>query len=120
MKISEHFDSSEFVCHCGCEQMIIDVGLLNTAENLRNYLGKPMIVHCVNRCKRHNAEVGGHSNSYHMFGYAMDFHVKGLEIFELHSIIEKLWRDKNILTGGLGYYSWGNHIDVKNYRTWNE
>lgn len=120
MKISEHFDSSEFVCHCGCEQMIIDVGLLAMAENLREHIGKPMIVNCVNRCKKHNAAVNGHINSYHIKGLAMDFRVKGLKIFELHLIVKKLWKDKKILSGGLGVYSWGCHIDVKNYRTWNE
>lgn len=117
-KVTEHFSMSEIECHCGCGQSHIDSKLMKMAEALRKNIDKPMITHCVNRCRKHNRNVGGVDNSLHIPGEAMDFHCKGLSVKKLHLLCMALWKTKTILTGGLGIYDWGVHIDSGSYRTW--
>jgi len=118
MKVGKYFSEDEIKCKCGCGQAILDEKLIKMADGLREYIGKPMISHCVNRCKKHNKNVGGVSKSKHITGNAMDFHINGLSNRKLHKICKKLWKNKEILTGGIGFYPWGVHIDTGRYRTW--
>ncbi len=118
MKTSKWFTIEEIQCHCGCGQKHSDIKLLNMADRLRDHIGLPMIVHCVNRCISHNKAVGGVVGSLHVSGYAMDFHCQGLSVKKLKKICKKLWKKREILTGGLGIYSWGIHIDSGRYRKW--
>jgi uncharacterized protein YcbK (DUF882 family) len=115
MKISEHFDSSEWTCRCGCGQLIINTELVKMMERFRKRTGKPVIVHCVNRCENHNEKVGGEDNSKHLTGDACDFHVKGMPMKELHAVALS---SEDILYGGIGIYEWGVHADTGKRRIW--
>jgi len=110
----------ESPCRCNCGQNIIDELLVAMADNLRDELGV-MHVTSWNRCEKHNANVGGVENSFHVQGKAMDF-VPRMNIFEAQKICKKLWMEKNILIGGLGLYNGPKgcfiHIDSGNYRIW--
>lgn len=120
--ITDNFSEIEFTCKCGCGTTVVDDELLEMAQAFRDYIGKPMVVHCTVRCESHNRRVKGEPNSFHLPGRgakAMDFHVRGLPISELHRIARDLWKQKEILSGGLGVYDWGLHIDSAGYRTWN-
>ena len=72
MKLTEHFDSSEFRCKCGCGQgdWLMAPELVQALEELRELIGKPIIVNSAYRCPKHNAQVGGVANSYHTQGMA--------------------------------------------------
>ena len=118
IKISKHFSISEIACHCGCSQAIVNKELIEMAEKLRNLTGLPMIVSSVNRCTKHNSNVGGVSNSLHLSGSAMDFHIKGIPVSKLHEIALAHHTKDGILKYGLGIYSWGCHIDVGKFRIW--
>ena len=115
MKLSKHFISEEWICKCGCGQCIVNGNLLKMAEAFRERVKKWMIVHCVNRCPEHNENVGGVKNSKHVKGEAMDFHVRKMPMKELHTIALS---SEDILTGGVGIYDWGVHIDVGTKRIW--
>ena len=80
MKLTEHFDSSEFRCKCGCGQgdWLMAPELIQALEELRELIGKPIIVNSAYRCPRHNAQVGGVDNSYHTQGMAADIAVSGM------------------------------------------
>lgn len=117
-KVSEHFSLSEATCHCGCGQATIDKKLYEILELFRSYIGdKPMITHCINRCQKHNKNVGGVKNSQHVGGHAWDGHVAGLTTKELHELALSAYKN-NILPGGLGLYDWGIHIDSGKKRKW--
>ena len=78
----KHFKREEFACKCGgkyCNGFPAEPErkLVTVADRVREHFGKPAIVSSGVRCKQHNANVGGVSNSRHMAGKAMDFCVIG-------------------------------------------
>lgn len=120
MRLSENFTSEEMACR-HCQKQKIDDKVIAMAQELRDYLGKPMHVTSGYRCKVHNANIGGVNNSYHTKGMALDFVVRG-DMEDMQEKCRKLWSKKTILRGGLGIYT-GNkgtfiHIDIGPYRIW--
>lgn len=82
-KGSAHFTKQEFVCRCGgkyCSGYPADVSsrLVSILESLRSYYGKPITITSGLRCTRHNALVGGVSNSAHKYGKAADIFIPGI------------------------------------------
>lgn len=81
---SEHFARSEFKCKCGgkyCDGYPVEMNkkLINILEELREYYGgKPVSIRSGIRCKKHNANVGGVSNSTHRNGKAADIYISGI------------------------------------------
>ena len=110
--LSPHFDRSEFECSCGCGTVVADYKLVELAEEIRDYIGVPMVVHCCNRCLEHNKTIpGSKDTSQHVKFLAMDFHLHGVANKNLGFInhLDKLIGDR----GALGVYDWGYHIDVR-------
>jgi uncharacterized protein YcbK (DUF882 family) len=116
--VSPYFTKTEFKCRCGCGQAIINNDLVSMLDNIRYRIGLPIIIHCVNRCEKHNKAVGGVSTSKHILGNAADFHVRDMSIVKLHEYLTHNHEIQNIVTGGLGLYDWGVHIDTGRYRSW--
>ena len=111
-KLSEHFDASEFVCHCcgrGAEK--ISPRLIELLEKLRaNIGGLPLHINSGYRCPKHNAEVGGVDNSQHVLGTAADVAVpSALNIEQFKWYIQQLPFD------WAGVYRQDNfiHVDVR-------
>ena len=81
---SEHFARSEFKCKCGgkyCDGYPAEMNkkLINILEELREYYGgKPVSIRSGVRCKKHNANVGGVSNSAHTKAKAADIYISGI------------------------------------------
>lgn len=78
IKISFHFNLSEFECPC-CGRVKVDEMLLYKLEALRILWGMPLRVTSGYRCEKHNKEVGGVDNSLHMEGKAVDVAVEEKE-----------------------------------------
>lgn len=118
MKLSAHFDSSEFACKCGCGGLHngadINPWLVQVLERMRAIIGKPLVLSCGYRCPTHNAEVGGVSNSQHIYGTAADVQTpEGMTPIELFELAQDCGAD------GVGLYDWGVHVDVRGYKaTW--
>ena len=78
----EYFHRSEFKCNCGgkyCGGYPVEPkkALVQTADRVRKHFGAAALVSSGVRCPQHNANVGGVSNSRHLYGKAMDFCITG-------------------------------------------
>lgn len=117
----EHFAKKEFACKCGryCDgyPAEIDMNMVKIADAIRNRIGKPISVNSGLRYKTHNANVGGVSNSQHLYGTATDLGCpSGCTPSQMASIAEEIMGN----TGGIGIYSWGIHIDTRSTKSrWN-
>ena len=89
----KHFKRAEFACKCGkycngypteMKQIVVEV-----ADRMREHFGKPVIVSSGVRCTQHNADVGGVSNSRHLYGKAMDICVQGVPSSTLLAYIKQ-------------------------------
>lgn len=117
-----YFKKSEFRCKCGGKYcngypVEIDMGMVKIADQIRSRIGKPITVNSGLRCKTHNANVGGVSNSQHLLGNAADLGCpSGCTPAQMASIAEEIMGD----TGGIGIYPWGIHIDTRAAKSrWN-
>lgn len=111
MRLSEHFDSTEFECHCGCGQYKADSALIEVLECMRKYADCPLIVTSGYRCPDHNAAVGGVPNSYHVLGLAADIALpEGWDVDTFADLAEQCGAK------GIGKYDWGIHVDVRDYK----
>ena len=117
-----YFTRAEFKCKCGgkfCDgyPAEIDMGMVKIADEIRARIGKPISINSGLRCKAHNANVGGVSNSQHLYGNAADLGCpSGCTPTQMASIAEEIMGD----TGGIGIYSWGIHIDTRATKSrWN-
>lgn len=98
--MSKYFSESEMVCKC-CGTLPdggISEVLLNKLDQLREAVGEPIHVTCMYRCPKHNAEVGGVSNSQHVLGTAADIYCDGLTVEELTEAAKEVGFD------GIGSY----------------
>lgn len=117
----KYFKKSEFACKCGkyCNgyPSEIDMNMVKIADQIRSRIGKPIPINSGLRCKTHNANVGGVSNSQHLLGNAADLGCpSGCTPTQMASIAEDIMGD----TGGIGTYSWGIHIDTRATKSrWN-
>lgn len=118
----EFFTREEFRCkcdgkYCNGYPVDIDMNMVKIADQIRSRIGKPITVNSGLRCKTHNANVGGVSNSQHLFGNAADLGCpSGFTPTQMASIAEEIMGD----TGGIGTYSWGIHIDTRSTKSrWN-
>ena len=117
----KYFKKPEFACKCGkyCNgyPVEIDMNMVKIADEIRNRIGKPIQINSGIRCKTHNANVGGVSNSQHLYGNAADLGCpSGCTPEQMASIAEEIMGD----TGGIGIYPWGIHIDTRSTKSrWN-
>ena len=112
MKLSEHFDDSEFACHhCHClPHGGMDGELVQLLEAIRELSGSmPMTIMSGYRCPVHNKAVGGAKSSQHMLGTAADIRIPGLSPKQVAGFAEKLIPNK----GGIGIYPTFTHVDVR-------
>ena len=89
----------------------MDFFLLGLLNRLREQIGKPFIIHC-------GYELTGHATkSFHKTGQAVDFHIKGIDLYTAWGYINEMW-----WMGGAGIYpEWNNpgcHLDIGSHRRW--
>ena len=90
-QMSRNFKRSEFACKCGCGYSDISQTLVNTVQEIRDYIGKSVIIVSGCRCQEHNRKVGGVRDSAHTTGEAADIMVKGWDAVELGSHVKNLY-----------------------------
>jgi hypothetical protein len=90
----KHFNRKEFKCKCGniyCNGYPAEPQekLVRVADKVREHFGATATVSSGLRCKQHNANVGGVSNSRHLSGKAIDFCIKGKTSAQVLAYIQK-------------------------------
>lgn len=110
MLLSKNFDSSEFLCRCGCLSGTPSPALVDALQALREVAGRPIIVLSGCRCQAHNQAVGGAPSSRHLTGEAADIRCPGVTPRELYVHAAALCR-----FGGFGVDDAGGflHVDVR-------
>lgn len=108
MKLSPHFDSTEFACKCGCRADKVSPALVSALETLRAKIGHPITINSGMRCMVHNRFVGGSPSSQHIFGRAADIAVGGMTGDELYWLASTIPAFK-----GFGVAGGWLHVDVR-------
>ena len=66
-----YFARHEFRCPC-CHHGAVALALVLALEDVRTLYGGPVVIASGWRCAAHNARVGGHPQSRHLVGCAVD------------------------------------------------
>ena len=108
-RLSTNFTSNEFDCHGSgcCSETLVDAKLIEYLQKIRNHFGVAVSINSGYRCEKHNAAVGGASQSKHKYGQAADIVVQGVAPLKVAQYAESL----GIL--GIGQYSNFVHIDTR-------
>ncbi|MCP4527502.1 MAG: serine/threonine protein kinase [Aestuariibacter sp.] len=135
MKLSPHFDSSEFLCKCGCGRGEPPLYLVDALEWLRAILGNhPIKITSGYRCTKHNKAVGGVRKSTHVgyywnpfaghsgnggyerhtdYTFAADIQVRGVPNRVVQAAAKEIF-------DGVGSYKSFTHCDVRGKKArWN-
>lgn len=109
-KISRHFMSTEFDCHCtykSCKYTYINRQLVELLEDLRVYMNnEPLYITSGFRCRRYNKDIQGSPDSLHTYGLACDIAHKTKHPTEVYIYVA----DMNF--PGIGRYAKHIHIDL--------
>ena len=109
---AEYFTRAEFGCKCGkyCNGFPVEPAeaTVKAVDEIRRRLGVPVTITSGIRCKQHNANVGGVSNSPHLTGLAADLH-SSASPKRMREVAEAVLGN----AGGIGVYSWGIHVDTR-------
>lgn len=125
IKLTENFWLDEFQCRC-CHQVKIEPELLEKLQKLRDWAKDSITLNSAFRCVKHNRDIGGVSNSFHVQGKAVDINMKGHTKEHLHAM--HLQAQVLGFTGIGLYYSKKDgspifmHLDVgtERFRQWDE
>lgn len=124
MRITEHFDTSEFLQKTRGPIPAMEYPtewieerlrpLCEQLEIIRKALGD-MSIRVISgyRSPAYNKAIGGADKSQHMDGRAADIVVPGRKASEVHALILQLSKDKKIKIGGLGDYDTFVHVDIR-------
>ena len=110
----KYFKMQQFKCKCGCQQNNISPVLVQMLDVARSTAGIPFIITRGYRCKKHNKNVGGVTDSQHCNGNAVDIVWKDYN--QLYLMINAL-----LLAGfnriGIHYQKKFIHVDISETKT---
>lgn len=112
-KVARNFYREEFACKCGCLFSAVDTELLDILVTIREMFGKKVMITSGCRCNEYNTEIGGHPNSYHTRGMAVDFVVEGVSPDVVQRLVEQTFPNQY----GLGKANTFTHIDVRDRKS---
>lgn len=104
--LTANFSTHEFG-HVGNESPVMDSHFLDILQRFRDLIGKPVVITSGSRSTKHNHEVGGVSDSQHLYNRAADIVVRGVDPLKLVQPAR--------LAGfsGIGVYSSHLHVDTR-------
>jgi uncharacterized protein YcbK (DUF882 family) len=114
--LSKSFNGSEFTCNCGCDKAEVSPRLVSSLQQLRDIVARPVRIISGYRCAKHNAAVGGASNSQHLLGCAADIAIPGWTPAQIYEAALKV---PGFKMGGIGVGHGVFHVDVReSYARW--
>ena len=113
INISGDFKVKEFACKDGSDKVLVDDGLVELLQMIRDHFQKPVFISSAYRTERHNRAVGGSPRSQHLLGKAADIVVSGVLPLEVAQYAEFLLDGY----GGVGLYNNFTHVDVRTSRS---
>ena len=99
-----------FRCRDGSDEILLDSGLVEFLQKVRDHFGKAVSVTSAYRTPSHNRSVNGATSSYHMKGKAADFTVTGVSNREVAKYLQ------GIGAKGIGLYDYTGgfvHVDTR-------
>lgn len=98
----------------GDGSLLVNSDAITKLQNLRNYLGIPLLITSAYRDPVHNKKVGGAKSSYHMKGMAFDVRMDNQDPTAFVKAAKAMGFT------GIGYYERQGfiHIDIGPARTW--
>ena len=112
-KLSDNFNCVEFDCkgkNC-CAETKIDEKLIQYLQQIRNHFKKEVIINSAYRCSKHNSEVFGAKNSFHLKGQAADISIKDVAPLKVAQYAEQIG------IKGIGHYDSFTHIDTRSNKS---
>lgn len=97
---------SEFACKDGSKTITVDCGLIDNLQQLRDTIGKPIVITSGYRTAAYNKRCGGISTSHHLTGKAADIKVTGMTPLQVALAADKVGLK------GIGVYPTFTHVDV--------
>lgn len=107
IRISKYFFRHEVACKCGCGLDAMDAETLMLADNVREYVDKPITPSSGARCLQHNRRIKSHDMSQHVLCRAMDLPVDNPQ--DVYDWLCARYPDRY----GFGLYSTFVHIDTR-------
>ena len=104
-----NFKVKEFACKDGSDEIKIDSKLVIMLQQIRDNIGKPVIINSAYRNSAYNKKIGGASRSQHIYGKAADITIEGLNPLSIAQYSEKNCK----YLKGIGLYTWGCHLDTR-------
>lgn len=91
----KNFEYREFACKCGGKYcngypVAFSYDLVSNLQKVRDHFKKPLVITSPIRCKQHNKNSGGVSDSKHLKGWACDFYISGVSASELMKYVKTL------------------------------
>ena len=112
--VSKNFQVREFACSDGSDPVFIAQTLPMVCQYIRARIGKRITIGSGYRTPGKNKAVGGATYSQHLYGTAADLHTPaGCTPAQMAQIAREIMPD----WGGVGIYSWGIHVDVRDTKS---
>lgn len=109
-QLSKDFNLQEFECtHPEHRHVQVDETLVDLLQELRDRLGRPIIITSAYRCPERNAQVGGEEDSEHLYGRAADISLKNQQV----GYEELRKQAEEIGFTGIGIYEDYAHLDTR-------
>lgn len=113
----KHFSKEEFACH-HCGENLIELEFVQKLDDIRERLGKPMVITSGYRCPEHNNNISSTGlNGPHTTGRAADIHAPPEIARDLLRFAVKEFPGIGINLKG-EHSSRFIHVDQLDYRAW--
>lgn len=123
--VTRNFKREEFACKCGCgKKFYVSAELAKILQALRERVKEPLTVTSGMRCKKHNTEINGAKESYHLLRggillgsditYSREESRTPLKMMRLRILADEfIIKHGGGAKGGLGLYPTWLHIDTR-------